>query len=90
VALLQNALAAASLSESEVNSHVVTCLYALIIEFFKTGAWNEAEPLVPRYREAAKVESRRMGLSLHELRSLYFSARLQQVVCPPVLGTPSH
>ena len=53
---------------------------------FDTHAIDEVEPLVARYIEAAKAESEKKGrLIITELRSLFTSARLHEVLCscPP-------
>jgi hypothetical protein len=94
--LLRNALASATLTEDEDNECEVLGLEALTKALFQTHAIDEVEPLVPRFREAAKAESYRLErLSFSELRSLYASAQLHEVLCtctlcwdPPTLLGP--
>jgi hypothetical protein len=68
-------------------------LDALIGALFKTDAIDEVEPLVPRFREAAKAQSEKKGgFCYAELRSLLASARLHEVlyICTPRLGNLPH
>jgi hypothetical protein len=93
VELLRNALVAANLSEheGEEESHEeeIHVMYSLIEALFTIAAIDEVEPLVVRYRELAKAETKRIeGLpyrELEELWSFYFNARLHEVpcICPP-------
>ena len=66
----------------------------MIKELFQTHAIDEVEPLVSRYREAAKAQSRmmvrlnearvdfeaRVRVDFPELISVYWSARLYEVL----------
>ena len=79
--LLRNALVAAELNELDDQQYELDALYALIQALFKARAIDEVEPLVLRYREAAKAEREKQGFSLREFNSLLFSARLHQVLC---------
>jgi hypothetical protein len=98
VELLRNALAAAPLNEGDDNDFELVGLGGLTSALFQTHAIDEVEPLVPRYREAAKAESQRLGyLGFNELQSLYASARLHEVLCtctpcwePPHTARPLH
>mmetsp|Transcript_30301 Transcript_30301/g.72069 ORF Transcript_30301/g.72069 Transcript_30301/m.72069 type:complete len:456 (-) Transcript_30301:283-1650(-) len=76
--LLRNALAAVPLIEhGDLESHELDALSALSHALLKAKKIEEAEPLLPRYREAAKAHSRKVGkLCYEELNSLYASARL--------------
>jgi len=88
VELLRNALAAAQLNETDNSQYETDALAALIDALFTTDAIDDVEPLVVRYREAAKAESVKAvdGLSFYESYSLVCSARLHEV--PPRVGTP--
>jgi hypothetical protein len=91
--LLRNALICVPLCEEEDTVMELNVLQAFTRALFHTHAIDEVEPLVARFLKAAKAESENQGrLHLSELRSLYASARLHEVLClcPPVLGTPSH
>jgi len=79
--LMRNALAAVPLSEHEgTDPSEIPVLDSLIGALFKTHALDEVEPLVMRYREAAKAYSaRRGGAGFEEMNSLLFSARLHEV-----------
>mmetsp|Transcript_56094 Transcript_56094/g.133904 ORF Transcript_56094/g.133904 Transcript_56094/m.133904 type:complete len:296 (-) Transcript_56094:42-929(-) len=80
VDLLRNALAAASLSEDE-HIFAEACILPTLIEalFTTNNAPDELETLVPRFRAAAKAESRKKKrLGFAEMRSLYLSARLHE------------
>jgi hypothetical protein len=84
VDLLRNALAASSLRENE-NDNVMEfqVLARLIDVLFRIHEIEELEPLVLRYREAAEVDSRKMGrVCYREMSSLYVSARLHEVGNP--------
>jgi len=82
VELLRNALAAAPLCEHDVGTHEVNVLHAFTNALFVTRALDEVEPLVSRYREAAKAESQRRGfLCFDDANSLFTSARLHEVLC---------
>jgi len=87
VELLQNALAAASLSEHDESSPdwgilELDVLRALTQKLFEAKAIDEVEPLVLRYRELAKVRAREgKGRFMANLASLFASARLHKVLC---------
>jgi len=84
--LLRNALAAAPLNEADDSHCELNALQGLINALFETNAIDELEPLVPRFREAAKIESRKIEkVSSGEFRIFYFSARLHEVLCIPAL-----
>ena len=68
---MQNALVAAELNELE----------RLIHALFTTNLLDEVEPLVLRYREAAKAQSEKEGVCFAEFNSLFCSARLHEVLC---------
>jgi len=91
VDLLRNALAASSLREDEDDTRMeLHVLQNLIHSLFQTHAIDDVEPLVPRYRELAETQSRRIGrVSFWELESLYASARLQEVGNPSTPRLPS-
>jgi hypothetical protein len=84
VDLLRNALAASSLREDENDTLMeMNVLAHLTDALFLTRGIDELEPLVLRFREAAKAESRRDGrVCIMELASLYASAQLHEVVNP--------
>jgi len=81
VALLRNALVAAELNELDDPQHELDALIPLISALFTTKSLDEAEPLVIRYREAAKAQSGKDGVCFAECYSLLFSARLHEVPC---------
>jgi hypothetical protein len=81
VELLRNALVCLPLCEGEVSIMELNVLRFFTDQLFDTHAIDEAEPLVARYREAAKAESEMKGhLPFSELHSLYTSARLHEVL----------
>jgi len=82
--LLRNALAASSLREDEDDIIMeLTVLSTLTDALFRTHRIDEVEPLVPRFREAAKAVSQKLGhVSFWELESLCASARLLEVGNP--------
>ena len=84
--LQRNALAASSLREDEGDTRMELNVLAHLTEaLFQTHKIDEVEPLVLRYREAAKAESQKVGrVCFMEQKSLYISAQLHEV------GTPSH
>jgi len=92
VALLRNALVAAELNELDDPKYEVIALDKLIDALFKTKSIDEVEPLVFRYREAAKAQSEKEGhLAYSALDCVYHTARLHEVLCMhPALGTPFH
>jgi len=79
--LLRNALVAAKLNELDDPTYELSALNVLIQALFKARAIDEAEPLVLRYREAAKAQSEKEGFCLRELNSVFLSARLHEVLC---------
>jgi hypothetical protein len=81
MALLRNALVAAELNELDDPVLEVDALRSLIFALFSTNSIDEVEPLVPRYREAAKAQSEKGGVCLAEFYSLLYSARLHEVLC---------
>jgi hypothetical protein len=83
VALLRNALVAAELNELDDPTFELDALRYLSDALFKTNAIEEVEPLVLRYREAAKAYSDKEGAQVYfvELESLLLSARLHEVLC---------
>jgi len=80
VALLRNALVAAELNELDDPGYELDPLDSLIRALFKTNSIDEAEPLVLRYREAAKAQSQKEGVCFAEFKSLLCSARLHTVL----------
>ena len=82
--MLRNALAASSLREDEDDTHMELRALAQFTEaLFLTHAIDEVEPLVLRFRQAAKAESLQCGrISFMELQSLCASARLLEVGNP--------
>ena len=90
--LLRNALMCVPLCEGEVTVTELDVLHSLTLALFDTHAIDEVEPLVARYLEAAKAESEKQGrLNFSELRSLFTSARLHEVLCTctPRVGSPT-
>jgi len=82
VALLRNALVAAELNELDDAKYEREALHALIGGLFKSNAIDEVEPLVLRYREAAKAQSEEKGLlTCAALDCVYYTARLHEVLC---------
>ena len=95
VALLRNALVAAELNELDDPEYELSVLEGLVEALFTTKSIDEVEPLVLRYREAAKAEKEEEGFEgfgLRELDSVVCSARLHEVLCLCTLRweTPSH
>jgi len=91
VALLRNALVAAELNELDDGKYELNALKFLILALFTTKSIDEVEPLVLRYREAAKAQSAKEGVCFAEFNSLLRSAQLHEVLCMhPALGTPYH
>jgi hypothetical protein len=84
VDLLRNALAASSLRENEDDTILeVSVLSHLIDALLQTHAIDEVEALLPRYRDAAKAESRKLGrVTQWESQVLLVSARLLEVGNP--------
>jgi len=81
VALLRNSLVAAELNELDDPKYELIALKELISALFKTNSIDEVEPLVLRYREAAKAEREKEGFCLLELDSVVCFARLLEVLC---------
>jgi len=82
VALLRNALVAAELNELDESRFELDALNSLTYALFATESIQEVEPLVLRYREAAKAKSdKEGGACFLEFNSLLFSARLHEVLC---------
>jgi hypothetical protein len=82
--LYRNALAAAPLNEEDTTSYERTALNHLTRALVVTHGLDELEPLVPRYRDAAKAETRRRGcLCYDELQSLLSAAQFHEVLCTP-------
>ena len=81
LALLRNALVAAELNELDDPKFEVDALMELVGALFTTTSIEEVEPLVLRYREAAKALSGTEGVCSAELNSLVCSARLHEVLC---------
>jgi hypothetical protein len=91
VALLRNALVAAELNELDDAKYELNTLKILMYALFKTNSIDEVEPLVLRYREAAKAQSEKEGVCFAEFNSLLFSAQLHEVLCmDPELGNFYH
>jgi hypothetical protein len=91
--LMRNALVCVPLFEEENTATELNVLRFFTDALFRTHAIDEVEPLVARYVEMAKAESDKQGrLSFSEIRSLYTSARLHEVLCSwtPRVGSPSH
>ena len=80
VALLRNALVASELNELDDPAFELNALKALIQALFKTASIDEVEPMVLRYREAAKARSKKEGVCFAEFDSLLCSARLHEVL----------
>ena len=89
--LLRNALAASSLRENEDDTFMeLKALSSLVEALFPTHGIDEVEPLVLRFREAARAESQKIGRVCYwELESLYASARLLEVGNPSTPRPPS-
>ena len=90
--MLRNALVAAELNELDDPEYELIALNSLVETLLHTHAIDEVEPLLLRYREAAKAQSEKEGVCCAEFNSLLCSARLHEVLCPctPRLGTPFH
>jgi len=81
VALLRNALVAAELNELDDPAFELDTLKSLIQALFKTNSIDEVEPLVLRYREAAKAQPEKEKVCFAEFNSLLFSTQLHEVLC---------
>jgi hypothetical protein len=81
LALLRNALVAAELNELDDPKYELDALQSLILVLFETKSIDDVEPLVLRYREAAKVQSEKGRVSFAEFESHLFSAQLHEVLC---------
>jgi len=81
VALLRNALVAAELNELDDPQYELDALHTLNYALFLTNSIDEVEPLVLRYRDAAKAQSEKEGVCFDEFNSLLCSALLHEVLC---------
>jgi len=82
VELMRNALVCVPLCEGEGTIMELEVLLHFTDALFHTHAIDEAEPLVARFLEAAKAESKKQGrLLISQLHSLNASARLHEVLC---------
>jgi hypothetical protein len=91
VELLRNALVCVPLVEEDASDLELDVLHVFTTALFQTHAIDEVEPLVARFLEAAKMDSEKLGrLSVSEIRSLYKSARLHEVLCTCTPASPSH
>ena len=79
--LLRNALVAAELNELDDPKYELDALQSLILVLFETKSIDDVEPLVLRYREAAKVQSEKGRVCFAEFESLLFTAQLHEVLC---------
>ena len=88
--LLRNALVAAELNELDDVKYELNSMQSLIYALFTTNSIDEVEPLVLRYREAAKAQSEKVGFCFAEFEGLLWSARLHEVLCmQPACENPS-
>ena len=78
---------AAELNELDDPGYEVEALQSLVLVLFITSSIDEVEPLVLRYREAAKAKSEKEGICFADFNSLLCSARLSEVLglCTPRL-----
>ena len=76
-----NALVAAELNELDNPVFELDALDVLVRALLKARAIDEVEPLVLRYRVAAKAQSAKEGIGLQELDSVVCSAGLHEVLC---------
>ena len=85
--LLRNALAAAHLNETDDPGYEIDSLRSLTYALLRIRAIDEVEPLVARYREAAKTPS---GFSFEEMDVLVKRGIIHEVmcICTPRLGAP--
>ena len=81
LALLRNALVAAELNELDDPAFELDSLDLLMYALFQTNSIAEVEPLVLRYRKAAKAEGGKEGFCFAEFNSPLCSARLHEVLC---------
>jgi hypothetical protein len=90
VALLRNALVAAELNELDDPKYELDALELLVQALFEINSIDELEPLLLRYREAAKAHSvNEGGACFSEINSRLCSARLHEVLCMhPAFGNP--
>ena len=89
--LLRNAMVCVPLCEVDASGLELSVLRLLTDALFHAHAIDEVEPLVARFREAARAESDRQGRPcFHGFYSLYTSARLHEVLCTctPRVGIP--
>jgi hypothetical protein len=78
---LRNALVAAELNELDNPGYELDALQPLIHALFTNNSIDEVEPLVLRFREAAKAQSEKEGFCFTECDSIMYSARLHEVLC---------
>jgi len=92
VELLRNALVCVPLCEGDDSIMELNVLYSFTLALIDSHAIDEVEPLVARFLEAAKAESKNKGcLHILELQSLFASAQLHEVPCScPPRWEPSH
>jgi hypothetical protein len=90
--LLRNSVVSGRLGEGNADANELHALNSLIQALFETSAIGEVEPLVLRYRELCDAHPESPGVAglFCKLKSLFFNARLHEVLCirPPMLGTP--
>ena len=79
--MLRNALVAAELNELDDPKYELDPLRVLIEALFEINSIDEVEPLVLRYKEAAKAQSGKEGFCFAEFNSLLCSAQLHEVLC---------
>ena len=80
---------AAELNELYKPKYKLDALNSLIDALLLTNSIDEVEPLVLRFRDAAKAESEKEGFCFAEFDSLLFSARLHEALCMhPAFGNP--
>jgi hypothetical protein len=80
LALLRNALVAAELNELDDPTYELHALEALVEALLHKHAIDEVEPLVLRFRDAAKAQSEQEGVCFLDFKTLQFSARLHEVL----------
>ena len=81
VAMLRNALVAAELNELDDPQYELIALEGLVAVLFATKSIEEVEPLVLRYREAAKASREKQGFDIREFDAVVCSAHLHEVRC---------
>jgi len=81
---------AAELNELDDPQFELIALKSLVEALFTTRSIEEVEPLVLRYREAAKAQSEKEGFCFAESNTLLCCARLHEVLCiHPAFGNPA-